>query len=126
MLQMHGSAPNQAPPASHSSHHWHKPKLLSYTHYPDGGQSVIWHSDAETLTDHPLTSPQFTAVTPTDFGTSPSPYHQEPFHWASRPWLRGGGVHNSVVHPRGHGQGRQEPTDLKSEDDGPEPQSTEV
>ncbi|KIK32392.1 hypothetical protein CY34DRAFT_19082 [Suillus luteus UH-Slu-Lm8-n1] len=126
MLQMHGSAPNQAPPARRSSRHRHRPKLPSYTHYPDGGQSVIWHSDAETLTDHPPTSPRFTAVTPTDFGTSPSPRRREPFRWASRPRLRGGGARNSVVHSRGHGQGRQEPTDLKSEDDGPEPQSTEV
>lgn len=126
MLQMHGSAPNQAPPARRSSRHRHRPKLPSYTHYPDGGQSVIWHSDAETLTDYPPTSPRFTAVTPTDFGTSPSPRRREPFRWASRPRLRGGGARNSVVHSRGHGQGRQEPTDLKSEDDGPEPQSTEV
>ncbi|KAG2747611.1 hypothetical protein P692DRAFT_20736122, partial [Suillus brevipes Sb2] len=119
MLQMHGSAPNQAPPARHSSCHRHRPKLPSYTHYPDGGQCVIWHSDAETLTDHPLTSPRFTAVTPTDFGTSPSPRRREPPRWASRPRSCGGSARNS-------GQGRQQPTDLTSEDDGPEPQSTEV
>ncbi|KAG1719710.1 hypothetical protein EDB19DRAFT_1918593 [Suillus lakei] len=40
MMQMHGSAPNPAP---RHARHRHKPKQPSYTYYPDGGQSVIWH-----------------------------------------------------------------------------------
>ncbi|KAG0694988.1 hypothetical protein DFH29DRAFT_1005855 [Suillus ampliporus] len=135
MMQMHRSAPNQAPC---NTCHQHKPKQPSYIYYPDGGQSVIWHSDLETLTntsDHPLTSPRFTDVTPPDFSTTPSPHirdaglshRPEPVHWASRPRSHGGHPHNTVVCPsHSHRQGTQEPTDTKSEEDDREPLSTEV
>ncbi|KAG2131631.1 hypothetical protein DEU56DRAFT_688381, partial [Suillus clintonianus] len=54
MMQMHASAPIQAPHNVHpnpvsrnarNARHRYKPKQPSYTYYPDGGQSVIWHSD---------------------------------------------------------------------------------
>ncbi|KAG1732841.1 hypothetical protein EDD22DRAFT_762156, partial [Suillus occidentalis] len=42
MMQMHAPAPK---PASRHARHRHRPKQPNYTYYPDGGQSVIWHSD---------------------------------------------------------------------------------
>jgi hypothetical protein len=133
MMQMHGPPPNPAP---RNTHRRHKPKQASYTYYPDGGQSVIWHSDTETLTnasDHPPLSPHFTDVTPTDFGTTPSPrragpsHRPEPFRWASRPRSRGGHPRNTVVRPsRSRMQGTQEPTDPDSGENACEPLSTEV
>jgi hypothetical protein len=133
MMQMHGPPPNPAPCNTHCRH---KPKQASYTYYPDGGQSVIWHSDTETLTnmsDHPPLFPHFTDVTPTDFGTTPSPrragpsHRPEPFCWASRPCSCGGHPCNTVVRPsHSHMQGTQELTDPNSGENAHELLSTEV
>ncbi|KAG1868350.1 hypothetical protein DFJ58DRAFT_723609 [Suillus subalutaceus] len=136
MMQMHGSAPNPAPRHAHPNsaprhaRHRHKPKQPSYTYYPDGGQSVIWHSETETLTnmsDRRSISPHFTDVTPTDFGTTPSPRRGGPSRWASRPRSRGGYPRNTVVCPScSRREGIQEPTDPNSREDACEPLSTEV
>ncbi|KAG2342378.1 hypothetical protein BDR05DRAFT_1001003 [Suillus weaverae] len=76
MMQMHQPAPNQAAPRSHHLHK-PKPKQANYTYYPDGGQSVLWHSDPETpvsdASDRPLSSPQYGQPTPPPFNTTPSP-----------------------------------------------------
>lgn len=133
MMQMHGPAPKPAP---RHARHRHRPKQPNYTYYPDGGQSVIWHSDTDTLgntSDHHSTSPRFRDVTPPDFGTSPSPRRagpscrSEPYRWASRPRSRGGHPRNTVVRPSlSRRQGIQEPTAPISGEDACEPQSTEV
>lgn len=133
MMQMHGPAPKPAP---RHARHQHRPKQPNYTYYPDGGQSVIWHSDTDTLgntSDHHSTSPCFRDVTPPDFGTSPSPHRagpsrrSEPYRWASRPHSHGGHPRNTVVHPSlSRRQGIQEPTAPISGEDACEPQSTEV
>jgi hypothetical protein len=85
------------------------------------------------MSDHPPLSPHFTDVTPTDFGTTPSPCHAglshgpEPFHWASRPRSHGGHPRNTVVRPsRSCMQSTQEPTDPNSGEDACELLSTEV
>ncbi|KAG1874731.1 hypothetical protein DFJ58DRAFT_638700, partial [Suillus subalutaceus] len=62
MIQMHQPPPKKA---AHKTHHQRrpKPKQADYTYYPDGGQSVIWHSDPDTpasdASDHPPSSPQY-------------------------------------------------------------------
>ncbi|KAG1852889.1 hypothetical protein DFJ58DRAFT_661033 [Suillus subalutaceus] len=90
MIQMHQPPPKKA---AHKTHHQCRPepKQADYTYYPDGGQSVIWHSDPDTpasdASDHPPSSPQYTHPTPPPFNSTPSP--RLAFrHWASRPRSR--------------------------------------
>ncbi|KAG1881212.1 hypothetical protein F4604DRAFT_1678807 [Suillus subluteus] len=119
MTQAHQPTPNQAAPKSRHRRK-PKPKHADYTYYPDGGQSVIWHSDPETpasdASDHPPTSPQYTHPTPPPFNTTPSPrfaYRR----WASRPRSRGAGHPRNSVVIRSNREQTQVHTDIKSEED---------
>ncbi|KAG2343749.1 hypothetical protein BDR05DRAFT_999671 [Suillus weaverae] len=119
MMQVHQPAPHQAAPRSRHLRK-PKPKQANYTYYPDGGQSVLWHSDPETpvsdALDRPLSSLQYGHPTPPPFNTTPSPCSSFP-HYSYTPRSRGTGPRNSVV-IRSNRQETQVQKELKLKSEG--------